>query len=104
MIDWDRIAELQEEVGEEDFAEVLDMFFSEVEDALNGLSDASPEGWASGLHFLKGAALNIGMEALSTQCRDAEIALKTDPGAQIEATALRATLQASQDELRDLIA
>ncbi len=103
MIDWDRIAELQEEVGEEDFADVLEMFFEEVEETLAGLDAADAVGLTNGLHFLKGASLNIGMADMSAQCKAYEIALKEDPGAKVDLAAIRVVLTASQAELREIL-
>lgn len=34
MIDWNRAAELREEVGAEDFSEVVDLFLEECDDAI----------------------------------------------------------------------
>ena len=38
MIDWKRVSELREEVGEENFDEVIDLFLFEVEDELARLT------------------------------------------------------------------
>ena len=103
MINWERIAELQAEVGEDDFAEVLEVFFEEVEETMSTLNPEAPEELAGSLHFLKGAALNIGMEALSDQCRDAETVLKSSEQHKINIDALRQTLDQSQAELREIL-
>ena len=34
MIDWERVAELKDEVGDDDFAEIADLFLAEVEEQL----------------------------------------------------------------------
>ena len=39
MIDWDRISELQEEVGEEGVAEVIDIFLEEMDEGIAALSN-----------------------------------------------------------------
>lgn len=71
MIDWERVAELQEEVGAEDFQDVVALFCEEVEDALARLgSDHQKD--AETLHFLKGSALNLGFETMAALCRQAE--------------------------------
>ena len=71
MIDWDKVNVLRDEVGEEDFDEVVELFLDEVEEALAtlGQSDRSLE---HDMHFLKGSALNLGFVAFSDLCRNAE--------------------------------
>lgn len=71
MIDWERVAELQEEVGTEDFYEVVELFFEEVEEALDRLVTQNVA-TAESLHFLKGSALNLGFEELAALCKVAE--------------------------------
>jgi hypothetical protein len=39
MIDWRQIAELTPEIGEEDFAEGIELFFEDVADVLENLGD-----------------------------------------------------------------
>ena len=38
MIDWSRVSELREEVGEEDFAEVVELFLDEVDGVIGTLA------------------------------------------------------------------
>ena len=73
MIDWQRIAELRDEVGEEDFEEIASLFLEEVDGAMASLDQGAPAAKMSDdLHFLKGCALNLGFEALGNLCRDGE--------------------------------
>ena len=73
MIDWDRVRTLKEEVGAEDFDEVLELFFAEVDEAMGRLPAARDAASLSAeMHFLKGAALNLGFEVLSQRCHDGE--------------------------------
>ena len=75
MIDWDKVTELREEIGDEDFAEVVELFLEEVDEAILGLRDGVAQGeLESSLHFLKGSALNLGFRAFSTLCADGETA------------------------------
>ena len=61
MIDWARVSEFHDEVGAEDFDEVVALFLEEVDEAiaalrdLTDLSELEPQ-----CRFLKGSALNIG--------------------------------------------
>jgi len=73
MIDWQRIRELKEEVGAEDFEEIATLFLQEVDGAMTQLDpDANAQKMAEDLHFLKGGALNLGFEALSDLCQAGE--------------------------------
>ncbi|MEL6168973.1 MAG: Hpt domain-containing protein [Pseudomonadota bacterium] len=75
MISWDRVNELREEVGEE-FAEVVDIFLEEAEEALERIkSETDHSKMAEHVHFLKGCALNIGFEELGVTCQQTERAL-----------------------------
>lgn len=73
MIDWARVEELQSEIGEEDFAEVAEVFLEEADEAINrlrGHQDAAAR--QADLHFLKGSALNLGFSDLARLCHDGE--------------------------------
>jgi histidine phosphotransfer protein HptB len=73
MIDWERIRDLRAEIGAEDFAEVAAMFLDEADEAVARLSsDAGAKAMEADLHFLKGAALNLGFDALSALCQEGE--------------------------------
>lgn len=73
MIDWDRVAQLREEVGEDDFQEVVAMFFDEVSGEIEALnSEQTAQEVEATLHFLKGAALNLGLVDFATLCSRGE--------------------------------
>ena len=73
MIDWDRVKELRGEIGPDDFAEVVEMFLSEADEAVSRLTATlTAKEVEADLHFLKGAALNLGFRALSGLCQDGE--------------------------------
>lgn len=73
MIDWNRAAELREEVGAEDFAEVIELFLDEFNEAIQHLAEATSAQDIEGqLHFLKGSALNIGFCAFAALCQTCE--------------------------------
>lgn len=77
MIDWNRIRELREEIGADDFEEVLDLFLDEVETALAVLRTSTAEDdLEAQLHFLRGSALNLGFAALARLCSDGEARLR----------------------------
>ena len=73
MIHWPRVNELREEVGAEDFDEVVDLFLEEVEEVINRLRQTPDRGHLEqDLHFLKGSALSLGFAGFSALCEDGE--------------------------------
>lgn len=73
MIDAVRIDELKLEIGEDDFAEVLEIFIEEIEATLAAMDvSAPPATIAAELHSLKGSAQNIGFSAFAEICVGAE--------------------------------
>lgn len=75
MIDWSRVEELRDEIGSDDFAEVVEIFLEEVEEIITVISDEVPQDKVEGhLHFLKGSALNLGFDDFSTLCQAGETA------------------------------
>jgi len=73
VINWSRVEELRDEIGGEDFDEVVDLFLEEVDEEITGLSGSNPDtDLEARLHFLKGSALNLGFQAFSELCRDGE--------------------------------
>jgi len=69
MIDWLRLSELRQEIGEADFFEVVDLFLEEVDEIIDRLRHVpDPTQLEQNMHFLKGSALNLGFEHLSNLC------------------------------------
>ena len=99
MINQTRLNELKDEVGEDDFNEVFELFCEEVEEVLAELEAIPPSQLAERLHFLKGSALNIGFDDLGALCQSEEIRLKGNPTVTVDFPALRATYQASKAQL-----
>lgn len=73
MIDWSRVHALKDEVGEEDFDEVITLFLEEVEEVIARLWSA-PEMAAleQDLHFLKSSALTMGFTHFADLCQAGE--------------------------------
>ncbi|MGH1423633.1 MAG: Hpt domain-containing protein [Pseudooceanicola sp.] len=70
MIDWARLAEMRDELGGEDFAEIAAMFLEDTQDAVDLLDmDGNLEGQ---LHYLKGSALTMGFVELAVLCSSGE--------------------------------
>lgn len=76
MLDWDRVNELRDEIGEEDLADVLALFLEEVEERLTLLDAGSGAPLADDLHFVKSSALNIGFNALAEMSAGMETAAR----------------------------
>ena len=73
MIDWERVSTLCDEVGADDFDEVVALFLEEVEDVitrLRGTPDLTT--LEDDLHFLKGSALGLGFRSFSALCQAGE--------------------------------
>lgn len=83
MIDWDRVQALRDEVGVDDFAEVVNLFLEEVDEAMTRLSAGlAPTALSAALHFLKGSALNLGFAEFARLCQEGErTPAKADLGA-----------------------
>lgn len=73
MIDWARVSELRNEVGAEDFEDVVQLFLAEVEDVTERLQATSdPATLEAELHYLRGSALSLGFTSFSRICLEAE--------------------------------
>lgn len=73
MIDWDRVRELRDEIGADDFAEVVELFLEETDEVAKGIRNGiAPQDIESALHFLKGSALNLGFRGLANLCQTGE--------------------------------
>ncbi|WP_342773461.1 Hpt domain-containing protein [Aliishimia ponticola] len=73
LIDWNKVHELREDIGREDFSEVVDLFLEEVELTIAALGNAD-RSMEHDLHFLKGSASNLGFVAFADLCRQGETA------------------------------
>ena len=73
MIQWARVSELYNEIGADDFDEVVELFLEEVEEVVDRLrANADLTCLEEDLHFLKGSALNLGFKAFSDLCQEGE--------------------------------
>jgi HPt (histidine-containing phosphotransfer) domain-containing protein len=77
MIDWNRVRELQDEIGKAEFSEVVMMFLEEADEVLARITnDNGPKPLGDDCHYLKGAALNLGFQMLAALCQNAEARAK----------------------------
>ncbi|MBV1863728.1 MAG: Hpt domain-containing protein [Rhodobacteraceae bacterium] len=75
MIDWVQIRQLEEDIGEEDFGDIVSLFLEEVDEVVAQLSENPPDTsdkLAPKLHFLKGSAYNLGFKAFGDYCSEGE--------------------------------
>lgn len=74
MIDWNRVSELREEIGTDDFAEVAVAFLEETDTGISALPGVPQTGLSQHLHALKGSALNLGFADFARLCQAGEVA------------------------------
>jgi histidine phosphotransfer protein HptB len=97
MIDWKRVQELRQEIGDDGFAEVTSMFLDEAEGAVHALLAGLPANEVgSQLHFLKGSALNLGLLDLANICQDGERKATAGFGVLIDTVQVAAVYRASR--------
>ena len=77
MINWDRLNELQTDIGEDSFAEVAELFIEEMSEMLGTLVRLPHTATADDFHFLRGSALNLGFVDVAQSCLEKEEAIKT---------------------------
>ncbi|MFN3145073.1 MAG: Hpt domain-containing protein [Paracoccaceae bacterium] len=72
MIDWNRVRELHDDVGAEDFAALVDIFLDEADEVTARLGGPPENISTDDLHFLRGAMLNLGFRQVSALCQTLE--------------------------------
>lgn len=102
MIDWARVEDLRSEIGADDFLEVVDMFLDEADEVIGRLNGpAMPDQVESQLHFLKGAALNLGLTDLAARCQDGEKRAANGDARAVDLVQVVAVYYASRQLLSD---
>lgn len=90
MIDWTRVRELRDEIGDDDFGEVVVLFLQEADEVIARLGrNGRQRSVVEDLHFLKGAALNLGFRDLAGSCSEAERLIAADQSIDLAAIAAR---------------
>ena len=98
MIDSERMAELETEIGAEDLRLILGMFMDEATDALTGIEmDLDAEAMTRTMHFLRSGALNMGLCGFAAAAGAVEGQTCDDPVA--TARTLQDILQRSREQL-----
>ncbi|WP_417586741.1 Hpt domain-containing protein [Pararhodobacter oceanensis] len=99
MIDWSHIDELKQDM-EDAFDEVVEAFLLEASDGVARLEAAVPaQTLAADLHFLRGAALNLGFAEFAALCGEGEAQANAGQAAQVDLAAIRASFEASRQAL-----
>lgn len=104
MIDWDRVCALKDEVGSEDFDEVVTLFLEEVDDEIKDLNAVEPDNLEAKLHFLKGSALSLGFERFSQLCQSGESKMAKDTSQSVDLTEIMACYHSSRSVFLDQLA
>ena len=96
MIDWTHIATLRDDVGD-GFDELVTVFLEEMDAATDALDPAAPpDRMAADMHFLKGAALNLGFAGLAGLCAAGEAA--ASQAAPVDVAQVRQAYRAARAE------
>ncbi len=106
MIHWPRVRQLRDEVGADEFDEVVEIFLDEVQEVIARLhADTARQDLEQNLHFLKGSALSLGFEVFSKLCQDGERLAASGEAAKVDLpeilTAFAASKSVFQAELKD---
>ena len=87
FVDWARLAELRDDIGEDAFADVAFLFVAEISEKLDALNAAPDMAASDDFHFLRGSAANLGFSAMVAACAAAEEACCADRPPDIDAVA-----------------
>ncbi len=95
MISWQQVTDLRDDIGAEDFGDVVELFLEEVEVILTDL--AHGPSLEAQLHALKGSALNLGFFEFAHLCSDGEKMASAGDGDEVSLGGIRLCYQASKD-------
>ena len=101
LVNWRRVRELESEIGTSDFTEVIEIFIEECDAATARLAQESDGELEAELHFLRGAAMNLGLDAMAAACQEGERAAKRGQGAAVDRAAIASLYDASRLALLD---
>jgi HPt (histidine-containing phosphotransfer) domain-containing protein len=97
MIDWDRVQELKDEIGDDDFGEVAEMFMAEVEEVITRMKQVpDPATFEADLHFLKSSALNLGFAKFAALCQEGERLSACGESGRVELAPIFASYESSK--------
>ncbi|GAB1361252.1 Hpt domain-containing protein [Rhodobacter sp.] len=97
MIDWGRLADLRAEIGDADLSDVVRLFLEEADEIVSRLNRGIPDAQLQAeLHFLKGAALNLGLKDLARLCQEGERQADQHNAAGVDVARIVTVYQASR--------
>ena len=101
MIDWTKVSELAEELGEDDFADVVGLFLSDSDTAVADLIETDDSGTAlrDRLHYLKGSAMTLGFVDMTCLCAEGEKLAHAGSGDQVDRDAIGRAYAAARARL-----
>lgn len=98
MIDWSHVEELRRDMADT-FDEIVEVFLDEVDESIGKLDPgASAADLAADLHFLKGAALNLGFAQFAALCSDGEESALKGEAADVDLARVRDCYRRSRQE------
>jgi histidine phosphotransfer protein HptB len=104
MINWAHVEELKSEM-QDAFDEVVEMFLEEAGEVIGRLENSpTPERYQADLHFLKGAALNLGFDRFAELCAEGEATAAAGEPEGVAVQTIIDTYRASVQELQDGLA
>lgn len=99
MIDWARVEELRDEVGADEFAEVVEIFLDEVQEVMDRLAATPDPGrLRDDLHFLKGSAMSLGFAGFARLCAEGEATAARAGPEQVDIAALQEAYRRSRGD------
>ncbi len=104
MIDWAHVDMLKDEVGPEDFDEIVALFIEEVDAFVARLSnEINPETLGDDLHFAKGCAAGLGFRTFVEQCHAGEKMCRDGLAAEVDVPVILAAYADSKRLFLDRI-
>lgn len=86
-VDWSRLDSLRDDIGPEDFADVVLLFFAEIGEKLDEMRGGTAPPSPDDFHFLRGSAANLGFTAMVRACETAEAACRDGRAPDLDAVA-----------------
>ncbi len=99
MIDWTQVSILREEVGAENFDEIVELFLEEADEVIARLRGAPRyETLEADLHALKGSAMNMEFNYFAGMCQRGETLAAAGRATEVDvSTILQGFLESKQD-------
>lgn len=97
MIDWQRVISLRDEIGEEDFAEIVPIFIEEATEITEKIRNSPTfRDLEDDLHCLKGSAVNLGFDEFADLCHKGETMAAKGAADSVDVVAILASFDASR--------